>query len=90
MYITCLINISSWSLVNEKFLNLKFNVFIITGFICSTNYVKEVVLTNHSWISLTLQRDGDWSSVYSPKNGECAFPSNMGEVGQIVEEGFLL
>ena len=45
------------------------NVFIITCFICSNKYVKQGVLINHSWISPILQQDGDWSFVYSPKNG---------------------
>ena len=36
------------SLVNDKFSNLKLNVFLITGFICSNKYVKQVVLINHS------------------------------------------
>ena len=44
------------SLVNGKFSNFKLNAFIITGIICSSKYVKEVVLINHSWISPTLQR----------------------------------
>ena len=47
--VTCLIfNIFGGSLVNEPFLNLKLNVFIITGFICSNKYVKQLVLINHS------------------------------------------
>ena len=33
------------------------NVLIITGFICSNKYVKQVVLINDSWISPTLQRE---------------------------------
>ena len=44
------------SLVNGKFSNFKLNAFIITGIICSSKYVKEVVLINHSWIYPTLQR----------------------------------
>ena len=52
LYITRLINTFSGSLVNAKFLNLKLNVF--TGFICSTEYVKQVVLINPSWIPTTL------------------------------------
>ena len=36
------------SLVNDPFLYLKLNVFIITGFICSNKYVKQLVLINHS------------------------------------------
>ena len=28
--------------------------------------MKQVILINHSWISLTLQRDGGWSFVHSP------------------------
>ena len=40
-------------LVKDTFSNLKLDVFIITGFICSKKYVKQVVLMNHSWISPT-------------------------------------
>ena len=44
-------------LVNDTFTNLKLNVFVITGFICSSNkYVVQVVLINHSCIILTLQK----------------------------------
>ena len=35
---------------------MKLNVFIITGFICSNKYVKQVVLINHSGISSMLQK----------------------------------
>ena len=45
---------------------------------------KQVVFINHSWISLTLQRDGDLSSVYSPKNGRVYI---LFEVGKIGKEG---
>ena len=57
------------SLVNDTFSNLKFNIFIITGSIFGNKYMKQVVLINHSWISITFyKRNGDWSSVYSSKN----------------------
>ena len=55
-YITYLINIFPGSLVNGKFLNLKSNAFIITGFVCSSKYVKQTVLINHRWITPTLQK----------------------------------
>ena len=48
--------ISFGSLVNETLPDLKFNAFIITGFIFSDKYVKQAVLINHSWISPTLQK----------------------------------
>ena len=51
-----IINIFFGSLVNDKFSDLKLNIFIITGFICSKKYVKQVALINHSWISPILQR----------------------------------
>ena len=53
-----IINIFFGSLVRDssKFSNLKLNVFIINGFICSNIYVKQVVLINYNWISPTLQR----------------------------------
>ena len=57
------------SLVNDKFPNLKLNVFIITGFICINKFAKRVVLINHSWISHMLKRRWGWISVYSPENG---------------------
>ena len=57
-------------LVNETYSNLKFNVFVITGSLFSNKYWKQVVLINHSWISPTYKRDGDWSFAYSSKNGE--------------------
>ena len=43
------------SLVNSTFSNLKLNAFIITGFTCSKQYVKQVVFPNHIWIFLALQ-----------------------------------
>ena len=42
--------------------------YIITGFICIEKEVKQVVLINHSWLSLTIQRGWGWSSVNSPKS----------------------
>ena len=45
LLVTCLItNTIFGCLVNDTFSNLKLNVFIITGIICSKNYVKQVVL----------------------------------------------
>ena len=41
------------SLMNDIFSNLKVIIFIITGFVCSNKYVKQVVLINYSWISPT-------------------------------------
>ena len=55
VYITCLINNFSGGLVNDKFLNVKLNALIITGFIYNTRYEKQVVLINHSSISPILQ-----------------------------------
>ena len=49
-----IINIFFGSLVNDKFSDLKLNIFIITGFICSKKYVKQVASINHSWISHTV------------------------------------
>ena len=72
---TFLIDIFSGSFVNEKFLNLKLNVFIITGFICITKYLKQVVLIHHSWIFPTLQKR--WGLVFclfSKKWGNVHFP----------------
>ena len=43
------------SLVNSTFSNPKLNAFIITGFTCSKQYVKQVVFPNHIWIFLALQ-----------------------------------
>ena len=51
-----IINIFLGSVVNDTFSNLKLNFFIITGFIFSNKYVKQLVFINHSWISPTLQR----------------------------------
>ena len=64
------INMFFVSLVNETLSNFKFNVFIITRSVFSNKYVKQIILINQSWISPTLQKDGDWSFVYSSKNGE--------------------
>ena len=63
------INVFFESLVNDKFSNLKLNVFLITGFICSNKYVKQVVLINHSWSSPRHKGDWDWRPVYSPESG---------------------
>ena len=47
--VTCLIiNLFFGRLVNDPFLNLKLNVFVINGFVCSNKYVKQLVLINHS------------------------------------------
>ena len=35
-----------WMFSKSTFSNLKLNVFIITGFICSNNYLEQLVLTN--------------------------------------------
>ena len=76
LLVTCLIiNIFFESLRNDTFSNLKLNVFIIIFIIiCNNKYLKQVVLINHSWISLTLQRG--WG--FFPKKGE---------VGKLVQEG---
>ena len=58
-----------WSLVNDTYSNLKLVVFITTSFVCSKKELKQIVLINHSYISLTLERGRGWSSVYSPKSG---------------------
>ena len=64
------INMFFVRLVNETLSNFKFNVFIITRSVFSNKYVNQIILINQSWISPTLQKDGDWSFVYSSKNGE--------------------
>ena len=51
-----IINIFFGSLVNATFSDLKVNIFVVTSFICSDKYVKQLVLINHSCISPTLQR----------------------------------
>ena len=56
--------------MNETLSNFKFNVFIITRSVFSNKYVKQIISINQNWISPTLQKDGDWSFVYSSKNGE--------------------
>ena len=61
------INIFSGSLVNEKL-----SVFVTTGFICITKYVKHVVLINRSWISPTVQNR--WGLMF------CLFSKNWGSV----------
>ena len=67
------------SLVNETFLNLKFNVFIITGSIFGSKYVKQVVLINHSWI-LPFFTKGMWIGVLFilQKMGKDTFCSKEG------------
>ena len=78
------------SLVNDKFSNLKLNVFLITGFIFSNKYVKQVVLINHSWIFPTSQRRLRLEAcLFSRKWGRVHFPKK-GEVGKIVKEGCLV
>ena len=49
-----------------KLVRFKVFFFFITSFISSKKDVKQVILINHSWISLTLQRDEGWSFVHSP------------------------
>ena len=67
--------------MNETLSNFKFNVFIITRSVFSNKYVKQIILINQNWISPTLQRDGDWSFVYSAKNGEgCISPKKRGRL----------
>ena len=51
-----IINIFFVSLVDETLLSFKSNAFIITGSIFSNEYVKQVVLINHSWVSPALQK----------------------------------
>ena len=76
------------SLVNDTFSNLKLNLFIINGFICSNKYLKQVVWINHSWISLTLQRGWEFKfCLFSKKCGRINFSPGKGGVGKIVEEG---
>ena len=49
LLVTCLIiKIYFGGLVNDRFPNLKSNIFIIAGFICSNKYVKQIVFINHS------------------------------------------
>ena len=43
-----------------------------------------------AWSHPHYKKDRDWSSVYSPRKGECLFSSKIGEVGKIVKEAFLL
>ena len=87
LLVTCLtINIIFESFVNDTFSNLKLYVFIITGFICSNKYVKQVVLINHSWISPTLQmRTGVLFILQKIEEG--TFSPKKGKVGKIVVEG---
>ena len=68
---------------------LKLNV-IITGFVCSNKYVKQVDLINHSWICPTLQRRlGLEFCLFSKRWGEGTFSPKKEKVGKIVEEGSL-
>ena len=87
LLVTCLtINIIFESFLNDTFSNLKLYVFIITGFICSNKYVKQVVLINHSWISPTLQmRTGVLFILQKIEEG--TFSQKKGKVGKIVVEG---
>ena len=65
-----IINFFFGSLVNATFSDLKVNIFVITSFICSNKYVKQLVLINHSCIPPPHYKGNeDWRSVYSPKNG---------------------
>ena len=76
------------SLLNATFSDLKVNIFIITSFICSNKYVKQLVLINHSCISPTLQREwGLEFYLFSKKWGRIYFSPKKREVGKIVEEG---
>ena len=52
-------------------------------------------MSNKFWLIIAefpphYKRDEEWSSVYSQKMGQCSFSSKMGEVGKMMEEGFLL
>ena len=67
------------SLVNDTFSNLKLNLFIINGFICSNKYLKQVVWINHSWISPTLQRGWGFKfCLFSKKCGRVDFSHRKG------------
>ena len=78
------------SLVIDRFLNLKLNIFIIIFIIiCSKEYVKQVVFINHSWIFPTLQRKwGLGFCIFSRKWGKVHFSPKKREVGKIVEESY--
>ena len=70
---------------------MKFNVFIITWSIFSNKYVKRLVLINHNWISLILQkRWGSEFCLFFKKWGRVYFSPKKGEVGKVVEEWSLL
>ena len=88
LLVTCLlINIFFGSLGSDTFSNLKLNVFVITGFICSSKYEKKVVLINHSCISRTLQkRLGLEFCLFSKNWGRVHFTLKRGEVGKKVED----
>ena len=63
------LSIFSGNLVNDKFSNLKLNIF------CSDKYGKQVVLINYSWISPTLQKS--WRlefCLFSKKRESVHFP----------------
>ena len=77
-------------LVNDTFSNLKLNVFIITGFICSNKYVKQKVLINHSWISLTLQSEWGLKFCFFSKKWGRVYFSKKGQVHKILERLRLL
>ena len=76
------LSIFSGNLVNDKFSNLKLNIF------CSDKYGKQVVLINYSWISPTLQELEIGVLFILQKTGECTFPSKKEQAGKIME-GFL-
>ena len=59
-------------LVNNKFSNLKLNIFIIAGFICSNKYMKQLILISHRCISTTLKRRLEFC-LFSKKFGRINF-----------------
>ena len=76
------------SLLNATFSDLKVNIFIITSFICSNKYVKQLVLINHSYISRTLQREWELEfCLFFKKWWRVHFSPKKREVGKTVEEG---
>ena len=83
-----IINFFFGSLVNATFSDLKVNIFVITSFICSNKYVKQLVLINHSCICPTLQRKLELAfCLFSKKWGRLHFSPKKRKVGKIVEEG---
>ena len=70
----------SGSFVNDTLSILKLNVLIITRFICSNKYVKQVVLINHNWIFPTLPKEwGPGFYLLSKNWGESTFFSEIGK-----------